>query len=157
MIFLIISTDGVLSKMQDYSLNFDDILNENLMPAALMMIEVPESVAAVRNISTCSEGDESVCVTREKIKDDDGGFPNALHAMRYHRKMINEFLCSNFVAEQILEDIQPTLMKSRLGVAASSAEIEFEKNNSLSPSHDVIRKRMLFDEGSFHYKNWLAK
>jgi hypothetical protein len=156
-ILLIISSIGVLSKMQDYSLNFDDILNENLMPSALMMIEAPESVIAVRNKSTCNGDDEFVCVMREKIKDDDGGFPNALHAMRYHRKMINEFLCSNFVAEQILEDIQPNMMKRRLGLAASSAEIEFEKNNSLSSSHDVIRKRMLFDEGSFHYKNWLAK
>jgi hypothetical protein len=141
--------------MQDFSLNFDDILNENLMPAALMLIEEKDSVAW-RNLSSEKLDNEFECVTKEKIKED-GGFPNALHSMRFHRKMINEFLCSKFVAEKILEDIKPTQMKRRLGLAVtSSSEIESVKNNSLS-AHNTVTKRMLFDEGSYQYKNWLAK
>lgn len=156
LVILLIFCDGIWSKMQDYNeLNFDDILNEKLMPAALMLIEGKESTAW-RNLSSQNMDAEFECVTRGEVKKD-GGFPNALNAMRYHRKMINEFLCSNFIAEKILEDIQPTLMKKRLGLAAeTSSEIEFEKNNSLS-THDIMRKRMLFDEGSYSYKNWLAK
>lgn len=154
LVILLIICDEISSKMQDYAeLNFDDILNEKLMPAALMLIEGKEGTA-YRNLSSQKLDADFECVTRGEVKKD-GGFPNALNAMRYHRKMINEFLCSNFVAEKILEDIQPTLMKKRLGLAASS-EIEFEKNNSLS-THDIMRKRMLFDEGSYQYKNWLAK
>lgn len=137
--------------MQDLTeLNFDDILNENLMPAALMLIEKEEN-ASWRNFSSQKLDDEFECATKQEVKKD-GGFPNALNAMRYHRRMINEFLCSSFVAEQILEDIQPTIMKKRLGLAMES---DFERNNSIS--NDVMRKRMLFDEGSYHYKNWLAK
>lgn len=159
LVILLTICDGILSKMQDFSeLNFDDILNEKLMPAALMLIEGNKDTAW-RNLSSQKLDADFECVTRGEVKKD-GGFPNALNAMRYHRKMINEFLCSNFVAEKILEDIQPTLMKKRLGLAAAapetSSEIEFEKNNSLS-THDIMRKRMLFDEGSYQYKNWLAK
>lgn len=159
LVILLTICDGILSKMQDFSeLNFDDILNEKLMPAALMLIEGNKDTAW-RNLSSQKLDADFECVTRGEVKKD-GGFPNALNAMRYHRKMINEFLCSNFVAEKILEDIQPTLMKKRLGLAAAvaetSSEIEFEKNTSLS-THDIMRKRMLFDEGSYQYKNWLAK
>lgn len=141
--------------MQDFILSFDDILNENLMPAALMLIERKDS-STWRNLSSEKLDNEFECVTKEKIKED-GGFPNALHSMLFHRKMINEFLCSKFVAEKILEDIQPTQMKKRLGLAVkSSSEIESMKNNSLS-AHNTVTKRMLFDEGSYQYKNWLAK
>lgn len=153
---ILISAQGVVLKMQDITLNFDDILNENLMPAALMLIEENDSTTW-KNLSSENLDHEFQCVTKEQIKKEDGGFPNALHSMRFHRKMINEFLCSKFVAEKILEDIQPTQMKKRLGLAVtSSSEIDSMKNNSLS-AHETITKRMLFDEGSYQYKNWLAK
>lgn len=154
---LLLSSRVVFPKMQDFTLNFDDILNENLMPAALMLIEEKESVAW-RNLSSEKLDNEFECVTRERIKEDGGlSVESALHSMRFHRKMINEFLCSKFVAEKILEDIQPTQMKRRLGLAVTSAsEIESVQNNSLS-AHDTVSKRMLFDEGSYQYKNWLAK
>ncbi|XP_070496852.1 uncharacterized protein [Chironomus tepperi] len=75
--------------------------------------------------------------------------------MLYHRKMINEFLCSKFVAEKILENIKPkTMFKRRMGLMDSPDELE--KNNSLVDD-GVVRERMLFDEGSYQYKNWLAK
>ncbi|KAG5684942.1 hypothetical protein PVAND_014150 [Polypedilum vanderplanki] len=147
--------------MQDYTVDIEDILNENLMPASLMLIEEREQ-SEWRNLSIKKLDDEFQCITKEKIKDD-GSFPTALNSMRYHRKMINEFLCSKFVAEKILEDIQPKkqMFGKRLGEAVPSPEIEYEKNNSLSldDGQQQInnRPRMLFDEGSYQYKNWLAK
>jgi hypothetical protein len=155
---------GIECTMQDYSLDVDDILNDNLMPASLMLIESREQ-SEWRNLTTQKLDDEFQCITKERVRDD-GSFPTALDSMRYHRQMINEFLCSKFVAEKILEDIQPQqqMLGRRLGGAAqaTSPEIEYEKNNSLS--HDDGRRegasrppKMLFDEGSYQYKNWLAK
>ena len=148
------------AKMQDFTLNFDDILNENLMPAALMLSAESKDVATWQNLSLKKLDDEFECVTREKIRNDVGFLTDALYSMRFHRKMINEFLCSKFVAEKILEDIQPAQMRKRLGLAAlstSSSEIESVPNNSSSSPHNTLTKRMLYDEGSYQYKNWLAK
>jgi hypothetical protein len=77
--------------------------------------------------------------------------------MGYHRKMINNFLCSKFVAETILDEVQPRAMKNRLGVAKASPEMEFMANNSLSFAGGAAKSHMLLDEGSYEYKNWLAK
>lgn len=162
LIIMSIFCDLIASKMQDFTLNVDDILNESLMPASLMLIEERDE-NDWRNLTAQKLDDEFQCITREKLLKDDGSFPNALNSMRYHRKMINEFLCSKFVAEQILEDIQPNQMVNRrLGEAQSTAtpEIENEKNNSLSQDDSLEkarRQRMLYDEGSYQYKNWLAK
>jgi hypothetical protein len=161
-VIFVLLVDCSVAKMQDFSLDVDDILNDNLMPASLMLIEEREQ-SEWRNLSTQKLDDEFLCITRRESIKDDGSFPTALNSMRYHRKMINEFLCSKFVAESILEDIQPKQMVAkRLGAAqVASPEIEYEKNNSLSRNDDgqrqISRPRMLFDEGSYQYKNWLAK
>lgn len=147
-------TGKSLSMMQDFTLDINDILNENLMPASLMLIEERDH-NEWKNLSSQKLDDEFQCITKGKIKDD-GSFPTALHSMVYHRKMINEFLCSKFVAEKILENIQPKqTFKRRMGVMDSPDELE--KNNSLLLDDGVVRERMLFDEGSYQYKNWLAK
>lgn len=145
--------DKSLTMMQDFTLDVNDILNENLMPASLMLIEERDH-NEWKNLSSQKLDDEFQCITKEKIKDD-GSFPTALDSMVYHRKMINEFLCSKFVAEKILENIKPKQMfKRRMGVIESPDELE--RNNSLVDD-GVVRERMLFDEGSYQYKNWLAK
>jgi hypothetical protein len=143
-----------LAMMQDFTLDVNDILNENLMPASLMLIEERDH-NEWKNLSSQKLDDEFQCITKEKIKDD-GSFPTALDSMVYHRKMINEFLCSKFVAEKILENIKPKqTIKRRMGIMDSPDELE--KNNSLLVDDGVVRERMLFDEGSYQYKNWLAK
>lgn len=145
--------DKSLTMMQDFTLDVNDILNENLMPASLMLIEERDH-NEWKNLSSQKLDDEFQCITKEKIKDD-GSFPTALDSMVYHRKMINEFLCSKFVAEKILENIKPKqTFKRRMGVIESPDELE--RNNSLVDD-GVVRERMLFDEGSYQYKNWLAK
>lgn len=77
--------------------------------------------------------------------------------MGFHRTMINNFLCTKFLAEQILEEIRPKRVKNRLGVARTLPEMEFMANSSLSFEGGARKSRMLYDEGSREYKNWLAK
>jgi hypothetical protein len=155
--------DLISSKMQDFQLfefNVDDILSDKLMPMSLVMLEDGDK-SDLRNLSLQTLDDEFKCATKDKIKAEDGTFSNAFDAMKFHRKMINNFLCSKFVAEKILDDIQPKkVLKNRLGVAKLPLENEFMANNSLSFDGSAGGKKssqMLFDEGSYEYKNWLAK
>lgn len=147
----------ISSEMQDFVLDVDDILSDNLMPVSLMLLE--ERVENdLKNSSRASLDSEFECVTKEKFAGRDGTFNNALSSMGFHRKMINNFLCSKFIAGKILDDIQPKGLKDdRLGLAKLSPEAELMGNNSLSFDGGAIKSRMLFDEGSYAYKNWLAK
>jgi hypothetical protein len=147
------------AKMQDFSLDVNDILNENLMPMSLVMLEEGGKSDFVNLSQGCYDSDFK-CSTKNNIKSvEDGTFDNAFNSMGFHRKMINNFLCSKFIAEQILEDLQPKQMNNRLGVAKSSPEMEFMVNNSLSfnGGRGGRKSHMLHDEGSHEYKNWLAK
>lgn len=144
--------------MQDFSLDVNDILNESLMPMSLVMLE--EGVKSdLGNLSLeCFESGFKCAANNVKTVED-GTFNNAFNSMGFHRQMINKFLCSKFIAEQILEQIQPKQMNNRLGVAKSSPEMEFMVNNSLSfnGGRGGRKSHMLYDEGSNAYKNWLAK
>jgi hypothetical protein len=141
-------------RMQEFLLDVDDILSERLMP--LMLLEEGDK-SDLRNLSLRTLDDEFKCVTKESIIAEDGTFGNAFSSMGYHRKMINNFLCSKFVAETILDDVQPRAMKNRLGVAKAAPEMEFMANESLSHASGARKSHMLYDEGSYEYKNWLAK
>lgn len=140
----------ISGRMQEFVLDVDDILSDKLMPVSLMLLEQSDK-SDLRNLSVRSLDDEFQCVTKERIIAEDGTFGNAFNSMGYHRKMINNFLCSKFVAEKILDEIQP---KSRLGIAQQSPETAFRVNSS---DGGATKSRMLFDEGSYAYKSWLAK
>lgn len=143
----------ISGRMQDFALDVNDILNERLMPMSLVAFESGDK-SEMRNLSQQSLDDEFQCATRGKVREEDGTFNNAFSAMGYHRNMINNFLCSKFIAEKILDDIQPRQLERRLGVAKFSPEMEFMGNNSLDGGS---KSHMLYDEGSYEYKNWLAK
>lgn len=154
--FVALLCKSISSKMQDYGFDMEDILSDELMPVSLMLFETGDKSDS-QNLSQKTLDDEFQCVTKEKINGRDGTFTNAFSSMGFHRKMINNFLCSKFVAEKILHEIRPRRMKNRLGVARTSPEMEFMANNSLSVEGGARKSRMLFDEGSHEYKNWLAK
>jgi hypothetical protein len=153
-IFVVFLFELISARMQDFSLDVNDILNESLMPMSLVMLEEGDKSDFENSSLEC----DFECETRDKAKED-GTFNNAFNSMGFHRKMINKFLCSKFIAEQILEDLQPKQMNNRLGVAKSSPEMEFMANNSLSfnGGRGGRKSHMLHDEGSHEYKNWLAK
>lgn len=64
--------------------------------------------------------------------------------------MINEYLCHNFVAKEILDEfgLQGYTAEDRSGIAE-------EKNNRNIPPID--KNELLDDIGSDGYKKWLAK
>lgn len=154
LILVAVLCKAITPRMQEFVLDVNDILSESFMPMSLVMQEGGES--DFKNSSSLE--DEFQCVTKERISGEDGTLSNAFSSMGFHRKMINNFLCSKFIAEKILfDDIQPSGMKRRLGLAKAPPETEFMTNNSLSFGGGGKKARMLFDEGSFEYKNWLAK
>ena len=72
--------------------------------------------------------------------------------------MINEFLCSKFVASQILEQISPHHIENRLGKPSTKMNMQMGDLDNHNLEQDANHKsRMLYDEGSFGYKNWLSK
>jgi hypothetical protein len=154
LLFKLLTLELISCRMQEFVLDVNDILNDKLMP--LMLLEEGDK-SDLRNLSLKILDDEFECVTKEKIIAEDGTFNNAFNSMGYHRKMINNFLCSKFVAEKILDDFQPKRLKNRLGVAKASPEMEFKGNHTLSLAGGASKSHMLFDEGSYAYKNWLAK
>lgn len=53
---------------------------------------------------------------------------------------MNEFLCRNYIAEQIVSEMSLSSVQRRLGSARAT-----------------VTNEMLQDEGSSAYKNWLSK
>lgn len=142
--------------MQDFLFDVNDILNDKLMPVSLMLFEAGGS-SDLRNLTQQALDDDFQCATKDKVSAEDGSLNNAFTSMGYHRQMINKFLCSKFIAEQILDEVQPSRVNHRLGVAKSSPDSEFMAQNSSSHDGGARKSHMLYDEGSNEYKNWLAK
>lgn len=67
---------------------------------------------------------------------------------------MNEYLCRNFIAEQIIEDMTVTRIKKRLGGTDKNYP-----NTTINPNHKgfSLRDNMIEDEGSSQYKSWLTK
>ena len=68
--------------------------------------------------------------------------------------MMNEYLCRNYVAEQILNDMEPKIVQNRLG---SPAETTSPPSKSSKIDLSAVKESLLADQGSSHYKNWLAR
>ncbi|XP_029720513.2 uncharacterized protein LOC115262247 [Aedes albopictus] len=133
-----------------FTIDMNDILNENLMPASFLMLEGPESSEELpmegRTESAAAVDPENnlVNLTRE-----DGTFGTAFSTMGFHRKMINSYLCNGFVANQIMSEVIPGSfgISRRVGTGVVIAD------NGVPLSKDA----MLFDQGSSGYVDWLSK
>ena len=80
---------------------------------------------------------------------------------------MNEYLCRNYVAQQILSDMGATSIArpdKRIGrpaaVPKDSGRTEAPDGHYGRPKKidmSVIKEGLLADQGSSHYKNWLAR
>ena len=67
--------------MQQFALDVNDILSENLMPANLMMLE--GNSESLRNITETSLDTEFQCATKDLV--DDGTLNTAFSTISFHR------------------------------------------------------------------------
>lgn len=112
-------------------INIDDILNENLMPSALFASNTPSPDNKFVKDSNITRN-EFFNVTKHH------DFSSAFGTMKFHRKMMNEFQATTFLANQVMGDFMKPQIGKRIG-------------------HSSDRQNMLFDTGSSSYKNWLEK
>ncbi|KAL5283615.1 CSNK2A2.2 family protein [Megaselia abdita] len=131
-VFTIISYEQARSVHHGSFIDIDDILNENLMPSSLFAMDPPRSnmFAKESNITR----DEFFNVTTKK------DFSSAFGTMKFHRKMMNEYQATSFLANQVMDDFikpQKKTIEKRMGQGSD--------------------QNMLFDQGSSSYKNWLEK
>ncbi|XP_011260445.2 uncharacterized protein LOC105253829 isoform X2 [Camponotus floridanus] len=80
----------------------------------------------------------------------DGSFDKALNQMDYHRKRMNEYLCHGYMAEEILKEVSTPRVKRRPESLPHDNLHDFSDNVTI---HD----KLLADEGSSKYKDWLQR
>ncbi|XP_050562326.1 uncharacterized protein LOC118268431 isoform X1 [Spodoptera frugiperda] len=139
-IFFAIQYLLVSAKMFESDLNVNDILRSDLMPTFFMVGSENQSVDSF-NSTVDKSVDQSI----------NGSIDAALSTLGFHRKMMNEYHCRNYVADQILEEMGKSVLQNRLGKPFSEV-----KDNVLSRRQD-IRSNVMFDVGSSNYQEWLAK
>lgn len=95
------------------AIDVNDILSEKLMPLSLLYFK--ESTNS-RNVST-----EPVTSDKQLFRlNSTSDFNSAFDLMQFHRKMIQNYKCNNYIAKQILSDIAPLTLHNRLGMALNS-------------------------------------
>ncbi|KAK5649377.1 hypothetical protein RI129_000406 [Pyrocoelia pectoralis] len=131
-----------LTKSDDYSvIDLSDILNVDYMPGSLLVLENPEEIST-ENTTTVDTFEHH------------GTINDALTTMNFHRKMMNEYLCRNYISEQIISEMRSSRIRRRLGNPMENQvrpAVPFPANN-LS-----IKNNLLEDEGSATYQDWLKK
>ncbi|KAI4498359.1 hypothetical protein M0802_006538 [Mischocyttarus mexicanus] len=105
-------------------------------------------------------------ISKSKNKIFDGTFDKALNEMDYHRfgrkeikyhlldrKRMNEYLCHGYVAEEIVKEVSTPRVKRKHDSIPSKPIIK----DFLPTENVTIHDKMLWDEGSSKYKNWLQR
>lgn len=93
-------------------IDVNDILSEKLMPMSFLYVQEPSKMDNVSmNARTDNELFESNSVA---------DFDSAFNLMQFHRKMIQNYQCNNYLAKQILIDIAPLTLHHRLGIATNA-------------------------------------
>ncbi|GBP21295.1 hypothetical protein EVAR_11690_1 [Eumeta japonica] len=118
--------------------DLNDILRPDLMPTRFIVGEESEETA--RN-------------TSDKFASSpiNGSIDAALSTMAFHRKMMHEYQCRNFIAEQILEELDGPKLQRRIGEPFS------KKQHQQENFYQFIRSNFLKDVGSTNYQDWLNK
>ncbi|KAJ2952316.1 hypothetical protein O0L34_g4600 [Tuta absoluta] len=119
--------------MFESELNVNDILRSDLMPTYFMVDE-----------KTAGNSSE----VASEIGAVNGSIDAALSTLDFHRKMMNEYHCRNFLAEQILEEMGKNVIQGRMGKPFT---------NVLMKRSQDVRSNFMYDVGSTDYQEWLAK
>lgn len=127
-----------------FTFDMDYFLNDKLMPLSLMVLDNSSSSQSGSAAAMARNSEDPFLI----VDTDDGSFTNAFSTMGFHRKMMNEFHCNNYVAEEILMDLVPVQPKKMI-------QKRILKTSS-THARD-LSEAMKSDEGSTNYKNWLSR
>ncbi|XP_046613728.1 uncharacterized protein LOC124302027 [Neodiprion virginianus] len=125
--------DGV-----EFCVNSEDILATDLLPDSFLFAD--QKPQHIQNY------------TGSRRAYNNGTISEAFNAMGFHRKKMNEYLCHGFLAEKILTAFGGSRVKRRLDISSENSYVDYVDDNNVS-----IHEKMLSDEGSSKYKDWLTK
>ncbi|XP_045446968.1 uncharacterized protein LOC123655177 [Melitaea cinxia] len=129
------------SQVFDDEFNVNDILRTDLMPTYFIVDE--------ENKTNMSKS-----VMNNRMLTSNGSIDAALSTLDFHRKMMNEYQCRNYIAEQILDDMGKNVLQNRVGRPFTN---NIFSTNVLTRRSQDIRNNFLYDAGSSNYHEWLAK
>ncbi|KAG7190974.1 hypothetical protein KM043_007023 [Ampulex compressa] len=135
--FHTISGEECFDDGNEFCIDEDDILSVDLLPGSFLFSDQRQAKNA------------SKILTNETM---DGSFYKALNAMEFHRKKMNEYLCHGFMAEEIFKVVSTPRVKRRPALPTANNLDEF-----LGEENVTIHDKLLADEGSVKYKNWLQR
>lgn len=130
------------------AIDINDILSEKLMPLSLIYVkDAPDKHSPLD-----FNGANNQQLNRLNSLAD---FSSALTLMQFHRKMIQNYKCNNYIARQILTDIAPHTLQNRLGIADINSTGKFEWQKS---DRDLFYQCFFPSFSSFfgNEQGWLA-
>lgn len=68
--------------------------------------------------------------------------------------MMNEYQCRNYLAKQILGEMERSVLQKRIGMSRDSNELG---QDLLTRRSQDVRNNFMYDPGSTNYQEWLAK
>lgn len=95
------------------AIDLDDILNEKLMPMSFLY----NGEDSDNEMSTVKSDQTKLF----PIANSNADYDSAIQLMQFHRKMIQNYKCNNYIAKQILADIAPHTLHHRLGMVQNSS------------------------------------
>uniref|UniRef100_A0ABD2WTB1 Uncharacterized protein n=1 Tax=Trichogramma kaykai TaxID=54128 RepID=A0ABD2WTB1_9HYME len=128
----------------EFCIDQNDILSVDLLPGSFIMMDQFYSQNKSRSSSEGSGDKEDI----------DGSFVTAFDGMNYHRKRMNEYLCHGFVAEEIFKEVGPARIKRRNNDQRRNSLTDFLGSDD---QNVTVHDKLLSDEGSKKYKDWLHK
>lgn len=95
------------------AIDLNDILSEKLMPMSIFHM----TGSTNSDVMPIDKNREYHLFQANSPAD----FNSAFNLMQFHRKMIQNYQCNNYIAKQILTDIAPHSIHNRLGIAPNAS------------------------------------
>ncbi|XP_044005096.1 uncharacterized protein LOC122850132 [Aphidius gifuensis] len=138
-LFVCVNCDNCYYDGNDFCVSKEDILSVDLLPGTFFFDSFNKSHETID-----SNKIDNVTI--------DGTYEEAFTKMNYHRKRMNEYLCHGFMAEEIFRDVKSIRVK-RLEDSSSMNSIP----DFLGDDNVTVHDKLLSDEGSSKYKDWLQR